>query len=182
MNIFRPSDRRPVNGRTASVASPDTFCLDKDFPDLVSSNTNTNHTNQTNQTNQTNPLPTSKPIDSSLKFSRIVDKQPVNTAVAVVDEVLPPGVVQYTLNKRTNTLTMLEREPKPDAQDKEANLSYYRFTKMHATLQQNYCDHADHFIQCYGYDCYERTFLMPNYDNSYFSDDSDWSSDSDESE
>jgi len=177
MNIFRQSDRRPVNGRTASVSSPATFCLDKDFPDLVSSNTNTTHCHNNN-------LPTSAKTDCSVNFSRIVDQQASQPATAaLVDVVLPPGVVQYTRDKRTNKLTVLERETDDDeTADKEANLSYFRFTKMHATLQQNYCDHADHFIQCYGYDCYARTFLMPDYDNSYFSDDSDWGSDSDGSE
>ena len=174
MNSFRPStfERKPLTAR--AIAPPN---LDTDFPDLPTSSSNTNRSN-TNRTNSNGNLTrnTWSNGEELLNLSRIVETTPAPLREATVEEVFAPGVVRYTLNKRSKQLTV--KESVPDAPEE----SYKRFIKMHSTLQQNYCDHADRFIQCYGYDCYERTFLMPNYDSFRFSDDSDWSSDSDESE
>lgn len=180
MNSFRPStfERKPLTARP--VAPPN---LDTDFPDLPTSNSNRNTNSNRNRTN-TNSSNSNGNLtrntwsngEELLNLSRIVEITPAPLPEATVEEVFAPGVVRYTLNKRSKKLTVKESEP--DAPEE----SYKRFIKMHSTLQQNYCDHADRFIQCYGYDCYERTFLMPNYDSFRFSDDSDWSSDSDGSE
>ena len=184
MNSFRSStfERKPRD----AVAPPN---LDTDFPDLPTSNSSSNSSNSNSNsssnsstssssnssTSNRNPNDWSKG-EETLNLRRNMDQKPAPLREATVEEVLHPGVVRYTLNKRSKKLTV--KESVPDAPEE----SYKRFIKMHSTLQQNYCDHADRFIQCYGYDCYERTFLMPNYDSFRFSDESDWSSDSDGSE
>jgi hypothetical protein len=173
MNSFRstPFERKPPS----AVAPPN---LDTDFPDLPttsSSSSNRNNCNRSSNRNSNNRNTWSNG-EESLNLSRMVETKPAPLREAVVEEVFAPGVVRYTLNKRSKKLTV--NESVSDVPDESGK----RFIKMHATLQQNYCDHADRFIQCYGYDCYERTFLMPNYDPFGFSDESDWSSDSDGSE
>jgi len=171
MNPFKATnpERKPVIGRTAVPVFmvPN---LDTDFPDLPTSSASSSDIGQNAWSNKGKP-------DDAFTFSRIVDKQPENASVLPVEEVLNPGVVSYTLNKHSKQFAVRE-----SALPKVPDVSYTRFIKMHSTLQQNYCDHAERFIHCYGYDCYERTFLMPNYDTFGFSDESDGCSDSDESE
>lgn len=49
------------------------------------------------------------------------------------------------------------------------------FIKMMTRLEETQLSHAEQFIECYGYDCYEHTFLMPHYTPQYFTDSSDYS-------
>lgn len=178
MNPFKATnpERRPVIGRPAAPVFTATNS-DTDFPDLPTSSSGSSGSRGIRNTSGVHTRSNAETPEETVTFSRIVDKKPDDTRVVEVEEVLKPGVVSYTLNKHSKKFAVRET-----AAPEVVDMSYARFIKMHSTLQNNYCDHAERFIQCYGYDCYERTFLMPNYDSFGFSDESDASSESDESE
>jgi hypothetical protein len=58
----------------------------------------------------------------------------------------------------------------PYAPDDDIHIQGQHFIKMMTRLEETQLRHAEQFIECYGYDCYEHTFLMPHYSPQYFSD------------
>ena len=98
----------------------------------------------------------------------------------------PPGWHKYSWNKSTRIMTAdygagAKPATKPATKPANANETHdnivndehiegQHFIKMMARLEESQLRHAEQFIECYGYDCYERTFLMPHYSPQYFSD------------
>lgn len=172
MNAFK-TVRRNIASNTSSTISYKTkeanFNLADDFPCLSSSSNITTTTTTT----------TSAPMDYSNTFATDPILIPnLNPTIILEPRMPPPGWHKYSLNKSTRVITAeygkgAKPATAPNANHDNINDEYIEgqhFIKMMTRLEETQMRHAEQFIECYGYDCYEHTFLMPHYTPQYFSD------------
>jgi hypothetical protein len=173
MNAFK-TVRRDITSRNASTISYKTkeanFNLATDFPSLSSSNSNATSSNTT--------------IDYSHTFTPTPDPAIILNDNPPEPITTPPGWHKYSWNKSARTMTADYGKgagPATDTTTATINIvddEYIQgqhFIKMMTRLEETQLSHAEQFIECYGYECYEYTFLMPHYSPQYFSDASDYS-------
>lgn len=152
------------------------FNLATDFPSLSSSSSSSLKPSISTTT-------TPSTIDYSHTFAPTeTNAKPINLNPPE-PTIPPPGWHKYTCNKTTHVITAdygknchnINMDTRADLNKDPTN---HNFIKMMQHLENAQLHHAEQFIECYGYDCYERTFLMPNYTPQYFSDSSDRDSNS----
>jgi hypothetical protein len=187
MNAFKTVRRNIASNSSSTISYKNkeaNFNLALDFPCLTPSNTTT-----------TTTTTTTAPMDYSNTFTptpdpTIVPNPDPDIKIILEPRMPPPGWHKYSLNKSTRVMTVDYGKgtgPASNANvthDNIINHEYIEgqhFIKMMNRLEETQLSHAEQFIECYGYDCYERTFLMPNYIPQYFSDASDRDSNNDSS-
>jgi hypothetical protein len=172
MNAFK-TVRRNIASNTASTAlsyknKEANFNLAVDFPSLSSSSSSSNAPSSSSSSNTT--------IDYSHTFTPAPEPVPdliPNPTIILEPRIPPPGWHKYSWNKSTRMMTVdYGKGAAPVINDVPADdaIQGQHFIKMMARLEQTQLSHAEQFIECYGYDCYEHTFLMPHHTPQYFSD------------
>ena len=169
MNAFKTVRRNIASSNTSTVLSyknkEANFNLATDFPSLSSSSSS----------NVTTTTPLS--IDYSHTFTPAPDPEPILISNPPEPIAPPPGWHKYSWNKSTRIMTVdygKGAKPATKPANKSTNddecIEGQHFIKMMTRLEETQLKHAEQFIECYGYDCYEHTFLMPHYSPQYFSD------------
>jgi hypothetical protein len=173
MNAFKTVRRDIASNNASTVFSyknkEANFNLAADFPSLSSSNSS-------------NPTSSNATIDYSHTFTPTPDPILIHNANPPEPITTPPGWHKYSWNKSARIMAVdYGKGAKPATKPatnttKPTNDEYIEgqhFIKMMARLEETQLSHAEQFIECYGYDCYEHTFLMAHYSPQYFSDGSD---------
>lgn len=177
MNAFKTVRRNLASSNSSTAIAYKTkeanFNLAVDFPSLSSSSSSNATATATTTTNST--------IDYSHTFTPapVPDIIPNPDIKNILEpRIPPPGWHKYSWNKSTRIMTAdYGKGAGPYANAAPANDEHIQgqhFIKMMNRLEETQLSHAEQFIECYGYDCYEHTFLMPHYSPQYFSD-SDYS-------
>jgi hypothetical protein len=174
MNAFKTVRRNLASNPSSTSISYKTkeanFNLAVDFPSLSSSSSSSCSSNAT--------------IDYSHTFAPapVPDIIPNPDITNILEpRIPPPGWHKYSWNKTTRIMTADYGKgagPYANAATNDEHIQGQHFIKMMNRLEETQLSHAEQFIECYGYDCYEHTFLMPHYSPQYFSD-SDYSDYSD---
>lgn len=180
MNTFKPSRHTTTTANNPPIKKEANFNLATDFPSLSSSSSSSSLAS----------APTHAIISSTMDYSytfvpnpTIIPTNPIN--LNPQEPVIPPpGWHKYSCNKSTHVITAtygkgVIKDASATNVDNEQHIEGKHFLKMMSRLEQTQLQHAEQFIECYGYDCYERTFLMPHYTPQNFSDCSDNNSNSD---
>jgi len=177
MNAFK-TVRRDIASSNASTTityknKEANFNLAADFPSLSSSSSSSN------------PTSSNATIDYSHTFTPSPDPILIHNSNPPEPITTPPGWHKYSWNKSTHIMTAdYGKGADPSANKSTTNatnatndeyIEGQHFIKMMTRLEETQLSHAEQFIECYGYDCYEHTFLMPHYTPQYFSDASDYS-------
>ena len=182
MNAFKTVRRNIVSINASTVLSyknkEANFNLATDFPSLSSSNSSSPNSNPT----------TTSSIDYSNTFTLTPDPEPTlihNSNPDILEPLIPPpGWHKYSWNKSTRLMTVdygkgtkpaTATAPTTATATNDDCIQGQHFIKMMTRLEETQLKHAEQFIECYGYDCYEHTFLMPHHTPQYFSDASDYS-------
>lgn len=180
MNAFKTVRRDIASSNASTVPTyknkEANFNLAVDFPSLSSSSSSNSNSNF-------NPTSSNTTIDYSHTFTLAPEPDttpnPDNTNI-LEPRIPPPGWHKYSWNKSTRIMTTdYGKGAAPVINDAPATNDEYiegqHFIKMITRLEETQLSHAEQFIECYGYDCYEHTFLMPHYAPQYFSDAGDYS-------
>lgn len=181
MNTFKPSRHTTHTANKPPINKEANFNLATDFPALSSSSSSSSNSSS---------APTYATAPSTIDYSHtfvpnptIAPAQPIN--LNPQEPVIPPpGWHKYSCNKSTHVITatygkgVIKDASVANVDDEQHINEGQNFIKMMNRLEQTQLQHAEQFIECYGYDCYERTFLMPHYTPQNFSDCSDNNSNS----
>jgi hypothetical protein len=172
MNAFKTVRRNLASNNASTVLAYKTkeanFNLAVDFPSLSSSSSSSSSSSNTTSSNAT--------IDYSHTFAPapVPDIIPNPDITNILEpRIPPPGWHKYSWNKSTRIMTADYGKgagPYANAAPDDEYIEGQHFIKMMTRLEETQLSHAEQFIECYGYDCYEHTFLMPHYSPQYFSD------------
>jgi hypothetical protein len=151
--------------------------------------------NYNSRNNHTNKKEIHKEFNNNLEndFPLLIASQKSNTPVLnykqatnrqVLQEKkqpqLNPGITEYTTNKKTKEITVAYGPVTPNEYDEYKKSDEYYTQCVLNKLESNYERYKEHFIECYGEDCYVDTFLMPNYTPLIIDDELEEKTDSDE--